>query len=269
MITYRLEEPDINIKTKLWTCAYPVVHNHTFHEITFVCGGTVATVIDGKERVMKKYDICLVKPHNVHSQIPQHSENPEFHNVVINSSYLKTLCDSIYDGAFSDIENSPDLFVSLTPDKHAKILKLLNSAIVSINQTYKSKCLSYAVALLIPEFISPLEKSTDRSPLANAMKIMVNPKTMNLSIKEIAAQIGYTAEHFSRLFNKEYNTSPQKLFFDIKMQHVKLLLKQTDIGIEEIARSVGINSLPYFYKAFKKYYNTTPMEMRKSLIGSV
>lgn len=84
-------------------------------------------------------------------------------------------------------------------------------------------------------------------------------------MKEIATRVGYTPEHFSRLFNKKYHVSPQKLFFDVKMQHVKLLLQQTDVGIEEIARSVGINSLPYFYKVFKNYYHTTPSEMRKSL----
>lgn len=264
MITYYLEDPNINVKTKFWTNAFPVVHDHAYHEITFVCNGTVATVLDGKERIMKKYDACLVKPHNVHTQVPERSQNPEFHNVIINSDYLKKLCDSIYDGAFFDIENATDLYVSLSPDRHSQILKLLNYALYSLDQTTKNKCLCHAVSLLIPEFI-PAKCLTDRTPLTSAMEIMVNPKTMNLSIKEIAAKVGYTPEHFSRLFNKEYSVSPQKLFFDIKMQHVKLLLLQTDIGIEEIARSVGINSLPYFYKSFKNYYKTTPGEMRESL----
>ncbi len=263
MITYRIINPDNNIEIKFWNHAYPVVHNHTFHEITFVCNGTVATVIDGEEHLMNKYDICLVKPHNVHSQVPQRSQKPEFYNIVIRSTYLKTLCDSIYEGALSDIENSSDLFVSLSPDKHAKILNLLNSAL-SIDQEYKNKCLGYTVALLVQEFIPDPEKSVVRTPLTSAIKIMLNPKTMNLSVQEIAAKVGYTAEHFSRLFNKEYNVSPHKFFFDIKMQHAKMLLQQTDIGIKEIARSVGIKSLPHFYKVFKNYFDTTPMAIRKS-----
>lgn len=165
MITYRIEDPETNVQTKFWTHAYPLVHNHTFHEVTFVCEGMVATMIDGKEHVMKKYDICLVKPHNVHTQIPQHSKNPEFHNIVIRSTYLKTLCDSVYDGAFDDINNASDLFASLSPHRHAKILKLLNASLVSVDKAYKNQCLGYAVALLIMEFIPPPGKIGHRHAL--------------------------------------------------------------------------------------------------------
>ncbi len=263
MITYRFDNPNANVSTKLWTYAFPVVHNHTFHEITFVCSGRLANVLDGKEHVMKKYDICLVKPHNVHTQIPEHSQNPEFHNIMINSAYLKTLCDDIYDGALTDIENVDDLYVSISPEKHAQVLKLLNFALLSLDRTQQNKCLCLAVALLVPEFI-PTDSLTSRTPLTSAMEIMSNPKTMSLSIKDIAGKVGYTPEHFSRIFKKEYSISPQKLFFDIRMQQVKLLLWQTDMSIEEIARSVGINSLPYFYKAFRNYYRTTPAAMRES-----
>lgn len=263
MITYRFENSAVNVSTKLWTYAFPVIHNHTFHEITFVCSGTVATVLDGKERIMKKYDACLVKPHNVHTQIPEHSQNPEFYNVMINSAYLKRLCNDIYDGAFADIESVEDLYVSISPEKHAQILQLLNSALLTLDKSQKNKCLCLAVALLVPEFI-PTESLTSRSPLTSALEIMSNPKTMSLSVKDIARKVGYTHEHFSRIFKKEYSVSPQKLFFDIRMQQVKLLLWQTDMSIEEIAVAVGINSLPYFYKAFKNYYSTTPAAMRNS-----
>ena len=263
MITYHFENAKTNVSVKFWTHAFPVSHNHTFHEITFVCSGTIANVLDGKEHVMKKYDACLVKPHNVHIQVPEHSQNPEFHNIMINSAYLKRLCDDIYDGAFDEIENANDLYVSLSPDRHAQILKLLNSALLPLNETQRAKCLNLAVALLVPEFI-PTESLTHRTPMTSAIEIMSNPKTMSLSIKEIARKVGYAPEHFSRIFKKEHSVSPQKLFFDIRMQQVKLLLWQTDMSIEEIARSVGINSLPYFYKTFRNYFNTTPAAMRDS-----
>ena len=45
MITYRFENSAVNVSTKLWTYAFPVVHNHTFHEIIFVYNGILANVL--------------------------------------------------------------------------------------------------------------------------------------------------------------------------------------------------------------------------------
>ena len=83
------------------------------------------------------------------------------------------------------------------------------------------------------------------------------------TIKEIAKQIGYTPEHLTRLFQKENMGAPSQIFLELKMAHAKLLLQQTDLTIKEIAETVGINSLPHFYRIFKQFFQVTPSAMRK------
>ena len=44
-----------------------------------------------------------------------------------------------------------------------------------------------------------------------------------------------------------------------------MLLAHTNIPISDIAGYVGINSREYFSSLFKKYTNSTPITLRKSL----
>ena len=265
MITYTFDDSENNVSAKYWSRAFPIEHTHTFYEIIFVCHGTLSTVLDGSERIMNKYDICLVKPENIHIQLPEHSDNPQFYNIMIKASYFESFCDNIYDGVLSTIKSTKELYSSISSSIYTIVLELLNSASLLFNKKQSNQCLNLAAAILIPLLI-PRESITiiNKTPLTKAMEIMNDPKTINLSVKDVAKQLGYTPEHFSRIFKQEYNTTPQKLFFDIKMQQAKLLLCQTDMSIKTIAYSIGLDSVRYFYTAFKKHFNTTPAKMRTS-----
>ncbi|MBE5742471.1 MAG: helix-turn-helix transcriptional regulator [Clostridiales bacterium] len=49
----------------------------------------------------------------------------------------------------------------------------------------------------------------------------------------------------------------------MKFTYAKSLLSSTDMGIKEIAFSVGYSSVSQFHTAFKKMFGFTPKEFRK------
>jgi AraC-like DNA-binding protein len=50
-----------------------------------------------------------------------------------------------------------------------------------------------------------------------------------------------------------------------RLTTAKLLLKITDLPVEEIARSVGFPDQNYFYRKFSAVYGTTPGKYRKEV----
>jgi|GEM_PF-6091695 len=46
----------------------------------------------------------------------------------------------------------------------------------------------------------------------------------------------------------------------LKMDRAVSLLKEKSLSIEDISASLGHSDLPSFYRAFKKYYRTTPAQ---------
>jgi two-component system response regulator YesN len=49
----------------------------------------------------------------------------------------------------------------------------------------------------------------------------------------------------------------------MKFTYAKSLLSSTDMGIKEIAFSIGYSSVSQFHTAFKKVFGVTPKEYRK------
>jgi AraC-like DNA-binding protein len=262
MLTYTYEGKDCNITAKRWSNIFPKTHTHTFWEILFLYKGSLVNTLNKEEHEMNKYDVALIKPTCIHKLKPVSGVKAEYYNITIESSFFEEFCNRIYDGLADDFLNTPNLYVTLSAHRHKKLLELISLASSTTNQENAKKYYNIALSYLLPEFI-PLNEMQQLSAVEQALKIMSDPNYMHLTIKEISKQVGYTPEHLTRLFQKENVGSPSQIFLDLKMSHARLLLIQTELTVEEIAKTIGIDSLPHFYRIFKKSFNKTPSAIRK------
>jgi AraC-like DNA-binding protein len=83
-----------------------------------------------------------------------------------------------------------------------------------------------------------------------------------ISLGEVAAHISMSEEYFSRFFSK----SLMKPFFsflnEYRISKACKLLIETDKQISQIYESVGFESIPFFYRQFKKIKNSSPQAYR-------
>ncbi len=85
----------------------------------------------------------------------------------------------------------------------------------------------------------------------------------NITMEDMAAQTGFSASHFRAIFRTEVGTSPGNYFLNMRMNEAARLLRETLLPIKEIARRVGYDELPHFYRAFKSLCNKTPKIYRR------
>ena len=84
-----------------------------------------------------------------------------------------------------------------------------------------------------------------------------------LNLDDIAASIGFSKYHFSRLF-KQYTTYTFCAY--ITHRRIKIaeeLLEQPDLSITEVALQSGFPSISTFNRVFKQVKNCTPSEYRE------
>ena len=62
---------------------------------------------------------------------------------------------------------------------------------------------------------------------------------------------------------REYGKPLSKLVVEKKLHIARMLLKNTDLKINEVSARINIGTENYFYTMFKKYYGLSPMEYRK------
>lgn len=82
-------------------------------------------------------------------------------------------------------------------------------------------------------------------------------------IVELAKKVGIDKKTLQFTFKEIVGLSIHRYIRTLRMQQSLLLLKESDLSIERIAKKVGYNSKIHFYNAFKTTFGILPSEMRK------
>lgn len=97
----------------------------------------------------------------------------------------------------------------------------------------------------------------DESLSAKVIRYM-NEHPDATSLKGIAAQFSYHPNYISSVLHKQTGKTFSELLLQLRMERAEILLKATDLSVEEIAVMLGYNDASNFYKAFKDYFGTSP-----------
>ena len=84
-----------------------------------------------------------------------------------------------------------------------------------------------------------------------------------LSLKNLAFQLGFSPSYLSVLIKKELGLPFQDYLIQERMKKAKLLLLTTDLKIYEIAEQVGFEDMNYFSQRFKQVIGLTPRQFKK------
>lgn len=109
-----------------------------------------------------------------------------------------------------------------------------------------------------------LEANAIREDLLGLFKQLTGPEGYKTSVKQMAAEMGYTRRHISDLFNKYFGMSPKQF---VKLSRFNQGLKLiTEMSAEEtyasIAEKLGYHDQAHFIRDFKSICGKTPGELK-------
>lgn len=118
-------------------------------------------------------------------------------------------------------------------------------------------CFEYRISLTkdeLTEYTNKLFLDIDNYMKANYSAI---------TEKSLSEYFYYAPEYLNRLIKKHTGLSYSKYLQKIRLEHSVTLLTESQLPIEEIARSVGYTNLSFFYKLFRQKYGSTPNSFRQ------
>lgn len=129
------------------------------------------------------------------------------------------------------------------------------------------ECISAAVELLCSSIDSRNKNSYQRLTEKITTFIDDNYNDPNLSLISIAQSMRLTESYISGFFKQNYGINIHNYIEQKRMIKAAELLRGTKLATTEIVEKIGYNNLNTFYKAFKRYYGTTPKEYKAELDG--
>ena len=85
-----------------------------------------------------------------------------------------------------------------------------------------------------------------------------------LPLYEVARALGYSANYLSHFIHKTLGFNYNTFVGSVRAEHAKLMLKETDLSVLEIALECGYQNIRCFQRYFKNYVGVSPSEYRKN-----
>ncbi|WP_341220716.1 AraC family transcriptional regulator [Polaribacter atrinae] len=251
------------------------LHFHPEYELTYIIKGKGIRYVGNSIQNFEEGDFVLLGKKVPHCWKDSDTENNKTVKSIVIQFNETFLGNGWQDKSeFRNIKNL--LSSSLKGIKFKKkTSKLFSKKISNLLQKTSLEKLIYFIQLLedlskvnkkeflISEGFTPLLNSKTNNRVDKIYNYVHENYHKKITLKETAFLIGLSEEAFCRFFKK----SLQKSFFTyINEYRINVACKQlieSKKTVSEIAFNCGYDSLPFFYRQFKKFKKRTPLNFRK------
>ena len=269
----RSEEPPVRVMKAYHTSIGR--HDHDFYELVYVTEGFCLHDAYGEVTLLMEGDLFILRPGVAHRYIG--NRVTRIFNCIFSEQALA--------GGMEPLARLPGMERLFSPDK-AERIPLLH---LSLNERKRcrrqleimleecterqtgwglrlSGLLTCVLVDYARSFSSHVGADTENSVysgyVAQALSyIDAHFAEPELTVREIAAQVGVSADYLSRQFRKALGIGAQEYLKRYRFARAMALL-QADIPVGEAAREVGFSSLCHFSREFKKELGVTPSQYR-------
>lgn len=141
------------------------------------------------------------------------------------------------------------------------LLKIVNYLPKKIDEMRRQEAAELLIAAESNERAKDLAEKIE--PLVTQWVAAKRFTEVNLSIKDVAQQMGTNHSYLSQYLNNYLNTSFQVWLNTLRIEESKIILEKENIPIEDVGIKVGIPQSYNFSRWFKQVTDTTPFKYRK------
>lgn len=239
----------------------PKPQSHAKHEIIYVDYGNILLRLEKTEILLNPGDCIFIAGGSFH----------EFHGLHGNPFDFLNIC---YLGILPEILQNKPMPVGVQAREVLDKLKRESASAKSYCREIIVCLLTEFIYMMCRQFETPLVKEQFharnneryRSEAVRRVMLMIEQKfPQNLTLDQVSASAGISASYLRTLLQGETGHN-----FSYHLQHARInsakrMLLETPFNIQEIAARVGYQSLPFFFKIFRKITGMTPAVYANSL----
>ena len=83
-----------------------------------------------------------------------------------------------------------------------------------------------------------------------------------LSVDELASACNLSVSALERRFKKHLGKTPHQYIIEVRLDHARRLLLETEIPVGTIALETGFADHSHFTRAFRKHFGSAPSALR-------
>ena len=230
---------------------------HKPYELTYVDRGELHNLVRGQDIVLGQQDFMIIDSNDWHTQ---YSDLPV--------SFL-TVSFWADESSLSTITNKR---FPMGPQFKSIFKKMLTQ---SEQDAYSSEYMESLMKVLLIELLQDAKAgSAPQYPTAShweneivdrAMQMISANLHRKLSLEELAEQVHISVPYLYKLFQVHLGTSPGKYIAKIRIEECKILLREGQMSMSQIAARMGFSSQQQFSRQFSAICGISPTQYLRSL----
>lgn len=248
------------------------LHTHSFFEICYVLNGAGEFKINSKTINIKKGDLFIAKPNELHEIISLKKQPLEIYfwaYTFIKPTSFKSNDLSVLFNAFFN----SDIQITNNSERVLHILNALNAE-SQFNQIGYATQIESLVNQLIVEvarvYTNEVSVENPSTPLSrNDVVVSKIIRYLNdnyatpLTLNQISAQVYLSEKQTSRIFKKVKGVTIKAYAMDVRLNMAKQLLVNSTQSVANIAFETGFQDSKHFSTVFKEKNGLTPSLFRQ------
>nr|WP_252224661.1 MULTISPECIES: helix-turn-helix domain-containing protein [unclassified Clostridium] len=251
-------------------------HWHENMQLYFFTEGKALVECNKKRYYVAADSIVVINSNELHS-LESLSDDLKFYTIRIDSSFLFSnqvdLCQTKF---LSPLSQNQIFFQNLIEDDK----QILDCVTITI-QEYLSKEIGYELAvksfiyqlivLLLRKYISKfltrkelILKVNNLKRFDLVFKYIDSNYSKKITTSDLSDIVHISTYHFCRTFKQMTGKTTTDYINGIRLEKAVNYLNKGDLNITEIALRCGFDSINYFSRLFKKHYNVSPTQFKKT-----
>lgn len=221
-----------------------------YYDFTFVLKGRLTYYVDGKPYELSENDAILIKPGSTR-------ERDEMREPVKYVSYNFTVFDP------SVMPNKVYLKNVISHDIR-KLVSVFSASHISDIYSSREKVINLLNYILL-EIKDILDFESNNKHIIEIIKYINMNISEPISLSTISSHINLSKEYISYIFKKETGKTVTDYINERKLFIAKEMILGTNYALSYISERLGYENYSYFTKVFKKRFDISPKELRKSV----
>ena len=236
--------------------------SHPMAELTYVDQGSLHSVAEGQDLLLKQGDLVIYGPGQWHMQYADIGVAPRF--VTISFELGGMELSPLLNRKFTAPQNVVSVLQNMLREQE-RMDAYSNDIILSQ--------LNLLLLLLLRESAAPkgakLQTSnaihSENEIIRQAQQYISSHIREKLSVPLVARQVDVSPSYLTALFHKNLQISPGEYIRRIKLQESKQMIRENNLNFTEIAAELQYSTVHHFSRQLKEKFGITPTEYAKSV----
>lgn len=257
----------------------PMPYNRrTYYKISLINGHNLVEFAD-KEIEIKQKGVLFASPKIPYRYTP-HDDNQSGYFCVFTADFMNKSKTAFHIDSLPIFNSKGDFIYQISDEQYNEIERIFVKMSAEIKSDYAFKydlLRNYVIELIHSgQKLKPIEGTKSNHNAGSRIASLfiellerqfpiesTNQSLQLRTAKEYASNLSIHVNHLNKVLKETTGKTTTEIIASRITQEAKILLKQTDWNVSEIALSLGFDEVAHFSNFFKKQTNLSPMSFRE------